>query len=230
MLDTSNWRSIDPKVKTLWRVGAAINALLFGGFAIFMDFVVVRKIWEETPIPPFVMPGVISLILLALGVGFADAKYRKFKFRIGEDDLALSQGIWWRTQRFVNRARIQHVDINTNFLSSRLGLSEIQVHVGAGMGAAITISGLRPGEAEDIRRVLLEGSMIRYREAAEAPPVVGEEPAAQPPPVSLPAAGLPPVTPPPHVGSPAPSETDPLASQEAPPPPVDPKSDERSSL
>lgn len=213
MVDTSNWRPIEPKVKTLWRLAAVFNGLIFGGIAIPLDFLMIRKIWEETPIPPLVIPAAVAVVIILIGVSFADAKHKNFRFRIGDDDLALSTGIFFKTQRFINRARIQHVDINTNFMSQWLGLTEIQVHVGAQMGAAITISGLRPEDAELIRRTLLEGSMVRYQEAAEPPPQVEAVPAppAQPlwtppaaPPVS--AAAQPPLIP--TEGQASPAQTD----------------------
>lgn len=171
------WRSLDPKVRTVWRVSAVITGLVAGGGALFFEWLITRKMDAYTL--PFGLWGLGGLLIFGLpGFIFANLSWKNAKYRLGEDDLAYIKGIFWKSERYVNRARIQHVDITAGPLSRMLGLVEASVHVGTGVSAAISISGLTPEIAEDLKKALLEGSMVRYQAALEAPPQADESSAA----------------------------------------------------
>lgn len=193
------WRSLDPKVRTVWRVSAAMTGLIAGGGALFFEWLITRKM-QQYPLP-FGLWGLGGLILFGLpGIIFASLSWKNAMYRLGEDDLAYRKGIFWKSERYVNRARIQHVDITAGPISRMLGLVEASVHVGTGVSAAISISGLTPEIAEELKKTLLEGSMVRFQAAVDAPPpaAIVEEAAAVPPivePESSSAPNLPPLPP-----------------------------------
>ncbi|MCG9895201.1 MAG: PH domain-containing protein [Fimbriimonadaceae bacterium] len=194
MQDTTLWRSLDPKVQTLWRISSAVTGLLIGGAIVPVEFLALRRI-ESWPLPAGVLAAIVGLGLILLGVSLAGAGYRRAKFRVGEDDLAYSHGIVWRSQRFVNRGRIQHVDITAGPVSRALGLVDISVFVGGQMGAAISIPGLPKEEGEELRQVLLAGSVQKLVEAqVEAKAEAQVQPT--PPPPLTPAPQAPPPIPP----------------------------------
>lgn len=187
MIESTDWHHLDPKVKTLWRISAAITGVVMGGLVLIPELFLLRKAMEVTILFPGFLALISVFVFAGLGLVFVDAKFKSTKYRVGEDDLASIHGIFWKRQRFVNRARVQHVDITTGLFAGWLGLTEVSVHVGGQMGAAITISGLTPSIAEELRRRLLEGSMVKYQMALEIEP----PPPAQPPadaPASLPDA------------------------------------------
>lgn len=178
MVPLDGWRSLDPKVRTVWRFNAVITGLFVGGFLVFLEWITMRKV---TGYPlPFGLWGVGGLILFGLpGLLFANLSWKNAKYRLGEDDLAYAKGIFWKTERYVNRARVQHVDITAGPISRMLGLVEVSIHVGTGAASAISISGLPPESAEELKRALLEGSMIKFQEALAAqtsPPIVQQKP------------------------------------------------------
>lgn len=186
MRDTSDWNQLDPKVKTLWRASGLISAFVIASMFLGAEFLVFRRL---DFFPPTGVASLIVLVVIGLpAVLLADASYKNSRYRLGGDDLAYSKGIIYKSQRFINRARIQHVDITQGILARMLGLVEVSVFVGGQMAAAITIHGLTREEGERLRAALLEGSMVRYREAVEPPPVA-PGPAEAPP--------LPPAWPPP---------------------------------
>lgn len=183
MVPLEGWRSLDPKVRTVWRFNAVITGLFTGGFLVFMEWLIMRKV---TGYPlPFGLWGVGGLILFGLpGLLFANLSWKNAKYRLGEDDLAYAKGIFWKTERYVNRARVQHVDITAGPISRMLGLVEVSIHVGTGATSAISISGLPPETAEELKRSLLEGSMIKFQEALaaqNAPPLEALAPPAMAP-------------------------------------------------
>lgn len=198
MVPLDNWRSLDPKVRMVWRLSALISGVSSGAFLLFLEWLIMRKV---TGYPlPFGLWGVAGLVLFGLpGLIFANLSFKNAKYRLGEDDLAYAKGIFWKSERYVNRARIQHVDITAGPVSRFLGLVEVGVHVGTGATSAISISGLTPEIAEHLKKALLEGSMVKFQEA-----LAGQN---QPPPVSD-AVSPPPLAPPPS------QTTDPTASHE----------------
>lgn len=166
---TEGWRNLDPKVRTVWRVSAVISGVSSGAFCLFLEWLITRKI-STYPLP-FGLWGVAGLLAFGLpGLIFASLSWKNAMYRLGEDDLAYRKGIFWKSERYVNRARIQHVDITAGPISRMLGLVEASVHVGTGVSAAISISGLTPEIAEELKKTLLEGSMVRFQAAVEAPP------------------------------------------------------------
>ncbi len=177
---TDGWRSLDPKVRTVWRVSAVITGISVGAIGLFFEWLITRKM-SSYPLP-FGLWGLGALIIFALpGIIFANLSWKNARYRLGEDDLAYMKGIFWKSERYVNRARIQHVDVTAGPVSRMLGLVEASVHVGTGVSAAISISGLTPDVAEELKKTLLEGSMVRYQAAIDAPPQQASAPPPLPP-------------------------------------------------
>lgn len=212
-LSMEGWQSLEPKVKTLWLAQAGIGSLFYGVFFVVGDVIVRLATDERWPLPPFVAGLLLFALSTALTFYIAAKKFEYWKYRLGEEDLAVGYGILWRTRRFISRARIQHVDITAGLIARKLDLCEMSVFVGGQMAAAATIPGLNPREAERLRSVLLDKPPVgafSEAEAAAAPaaPPLPDEPA--PPPASQPTAEF----------SPPPEPSDPMAPprREAPEP------------
>jgi membrane protein YdbS with pleckstrin-like domain len=148
----ADWKPLAPPVKTLW----VVTALLWGGFFSIAVLVFELLILARNPLWPkglatalgflffFVIPLVLSLF-----------RYRYWSWKLGEDDLAVRQGVIYRSERFIARARIQHVDIASGVISRMLNIVTVSVFVGGKLAAAAVIPGVRPEEAEELRQVLL---------------------------------------------------------------------------
>jgi hypothetical protein len=164
--EIASWSHLDPAVNKLWRIEAAISGfvylILFVGAGAILD-----EALEGMPVQFWLVGLAVGLALLALSFYVAGRKFEFWRFTLGEDDLAVSHGIWWRTRIYVPRARIQHVDVTAGPISRALGLAVVSVFVSGHGGAVATIPGLRADEAERLRRVLLKLS-------EQAPPVALE--------------------------------------------------------
>lgn len=209
-LRMEGWQSLEPKVRSLWLAQAGIGSVFYAILFLGGDVVVRMAMDERWPLPPF-MAGALLLILFAsLSLFLASRKYDYWKYRLGDDDLAVGYGILWRTRRFISRARIQHVDISAGVIARSLGICEVSVFVGGQMSAAATIPGLRPEEAERLRGVLLDKPPVGAFSEAEQP-----EEAPAPPPLSGEPSPTPTIPPPVH----EPPVNEPTAQV---PPPIDP--------
>lgn len=142
---------LDPAIRTVWRVGAALWALFLtvaAGIALAS---------AEQP---------LRYALLAAGLGLLYAvvvpgkRYEHFGYHVGEVELRVRRGWLWRTTSVVLHARVQHVDTKQGPLENLLGLSTVVVFTAGSVGAMVDIPGLPKEDAEALRDrlVALSGS------------------------------------------------------------------------
>jgi hypothetical protein len=154
-IDIQNWRSLEPKVRTLWRVTNALTAVGIGALAVPADFIV-RKAVKTWPLFSFAIPLIAFVFFLVLSQWLVNRTYEAYKYQVGDDDLAVAKGVFWKSWRFINRNRIQHVDLTAGPISRMLGLVEVSIFVGGMQGAAATIPGLSQLDAEALRSKLVQ--------------------------------------------------------------------------
>ncbi|MCH7903269.1 MAG: PH domain-containing protein [Armatimonadetes bacterium] len=164
------WSSLDINVKRLWRIEAAISSLVVGGLLIPVDFAF-HGAFDPLPFPK----GVAMIVLAVAFAGWLQylvgRRFHFWRYRLGDADLCVAYGIYWRTRAYVPRVRIQHVDVTAGPISRMLGLAILSVFVGGRAGAVATIPGLATAEADRLRRQLL-----RLEDAqVQPPPFVGED-------------------------------------------------------
>lgn len=151
----SEWRALEPQIKRLWQAQAAITGGIF-----FLTALAIELTLYFTQQKTVLFPGIIAIgILLLLGLpGFllAGRRYETWRYRETDEDLAVAHGIWWKTRRYVARARIQHVDVAAGPIARALGIVSLSIHVGGQVSAAVDIPGLDPAKAEEMRKALLD--------------------------------------------------------------------------
>ncbi len=62
----------------------------------------------------------------------------------------------FRSDTVVPYSRVQHIDIDQSPLARLMGLSELTVHTAGKHNASVTLPGLSPETAEDLRRTIRE--------------------------------------------------------------------------
>ncbi len=74
--------------------------------------------------------------------------YRRWRFGIDDEEIALQRGRLWIERVLVPMARVQHVDSEVGPIQRRLGIASVWVHTAAG---AFEIPGLDAERARDLR-------------------------------------------------------------------------------
>jgi len=92
--------------------------------------------------------------LFVLGVGHAVLLYRSWGYLVDTDALELERGVLTRVETAVPFVRIQHVDTQRGPLDRLLGLSSVVVYTAGSRGADVTIPGLTPDRAKQLRNRL----------------------------------------------------------------------------
>jgi membrane protein YdbS with pleckstrin-like domain len=94
--------------------------------------------------------------VFVLGVGYAVAHYRRWRFELQEDALELHYGVFTHVDSSVPYVRVQHVDTERNLLARLVGLSAVVVYTAGSRGADVTIPGLTPARARELHDRLRE--------------------------------------------------------------------------
>lgn len=137
--------TLHPRVRVGWVLGV-----------LFASAVVGAIIWVADR---FLEPGLGPLWLLAvplaiLGVVHAFLRYRRWGFEVGEDALYLERGVVTEVATSVPFVRVQHVDTQRGPLDRMLGLASVVVYTAGSRGADVSIPGLRPERATELRERL----------------------------------------------------------------------------
>jgi membrane protein YdbS with pleckstrin-like domain len=105
----------------------------------------------------------LLLLLLVLGALLAvrllwawlRAYAARFRCRLLPDGLWIDRGVYWRSETFVPRARVQHTDVNQGPLARRFGIATLKVFTAGTRNAEIDVSGLAHADAILLRDELL---------------------------------------------------------------------------
>ncbi|MDI9640006.1 PH domain-containing protein [Kamptonema cortianum] len=174
-LSSLPWQHLEPQVKALWRIQNLISSFVTLGFALIPILVFSSKVPEYGSML-WAGWGALGVLLLGIGQWKVSRSYDMFTFSLGEEDLVVASGIFWRNWKFVSRNRVQHVDISAGPIARSLGLVEVSVYVGGLATAVVTLPGLTETRGDLIRKHL-----IRDRLPEPSP----QEPPA-PPPMAMP--------------------------------------------
>ena len=168
----NQWSYLEGNVKKLWRVEALVSTfflcILLGPAEFILSGVI-----EKWPLPRMVITGTFIVLSLLIAFAIINKRYQLYRYRLGDDDLAVASGVFWRKRRFISRARVQHVDITAGPIMRAFGLVKVQIYVGGQALPAGEIPGLSAGDAEILRnRMLAAGT-----KPVQVPPV-GDAPVA----------------------------------------------------
>jgi len=140
--------SLHPRVRVLWVGRTAVTALVLAGLlAVASRFVGLLSL-------PLELVAAGWVVLVALGVVHAVFAHRIWRFSLDDDALFLVRGVVTRTDTSVPYVRVQHVDTTRGPVERSVGLASVVVYTAGTRGADITIPGLRPERATELRERL----------------------------------------------------------------------------
>ena len=150
----SSLERLHPRVRLVWAGGAA----LVGALVLLAGWLVDRF---APALLSWLGPGGVVVLALAvvvgvLGVLHAVARYRIWRFQLQEDALYLERGVITRVETAVPYVRVQHIDTQRGPVDRLAGLSSVVVYTAGSRGADVTVPGLAPDRARQLRDRLRE--------------------------------------------------------------------------
>jgi membrane protein YdbS with pleckstrin-like domain len=138
--------SLHPRVRLLWAGRTAVGGLFLLGLVLVVD-----RLLLSLPLELAVAGWAALVVLGAVHAVFA---HRIWRFGLEDDALFLVRGVVTRTDTSVPYVRVQHVDTTRGPIERTAGLASVVVYTAGSRGADITIPGLRPSRATELREQL----------------------------------------------------------------------------
>lgn len=100
---------------------------------------------------------VLGLVLGSIaGIRYGLANFRHYRVLHLADGLLIHRGVFWRSETFVPRSRIQHTEVNQGPLDRRWGMAKLVLHTAGTRLENISVSGLNHADALTLRDALLD--------------------------------------------------------------------------
>lgn len=138
--------ALHPRVRLRWGLVGLLVSLVLGGIVTAVD----RFLLTVSPL----LGAGVAAVALAVVVVYALLLYRSWGYELEPDALALERGVVTKVDTAVPYVRVQHVDTRRGPLDRLLGLGQVVVYTAGSRGADVTVPGLTPDQARDLRNRL----------------------------------------------------------------------------
>lgn len=146
-------QTLHPRVRLVWVASTLVSAGVVAAFGLLGTWLgVVLPVGPE----PATLFGALAAVIAALGVVLAVFRYRVWGYEVRDDSLYLVRGVVTRRVSSVPFVRVQHVDTRRGPLERAVGLASVVVYTAGSRGADITVPGLTPDRATELRERLRE--------------------------------------------------------------------------
>jgi membrane protein YdbS with pleckstrin-like domain len=100
--------------------------------------------------------GIPPVIALAIIVLAPDRIYQRLRYGLNERLLQVVRGWLFHTDTIVPFVRVQHLDVTRGPLDKMFGTATLIVHTAGTRNSIVTVPGLAPGRAAEIRDIIRE--------------------------------------------------------------------------
>ena len=142
--------AVAPGYKNVLRVRLALTwvPLILG--AVFLD-----RALEETMFHG--LPSTLVPLLALISIGLAPQRiYSRLGYRVGDRLLQVVRGWMFHSDTVVPFVRVQHMDVTRGPLEKMFGTANLVVHTAGTHNSIVTVPGLEPERAEQIRGMIRE--------------------------------------------------------------------------
>ncbi|MFB6168064.1 MAG: PH domain-containing protein [Haloferacaceae archaeon] len=112
---------------------------------------VVNRVFAVLPVW---VPVAVGGAVLLVGATLAVLRYRAWGYEVRDDGIYLERGVFTQVRTVVPFVRIQHVDSSRSPVERLVGLATTVVYTAGSRGADVTVPGLTPVRADDLRERL----------------------------------------------------------------------------
>lgn len=140
---------LNPKVTNVWRISEAILVVLCW-LCVCLPFLIAWLASGEAWLVPLnIALNAIAIVCLVFFVGvFPPLRYIRWRYEVGEHELDITRGIFWRKRFVIPFIRVQNTDTKQGPLMRSVGLAQVTVATAAGEHE---IPGLSVEEADALR-------------------------------------------------------------------------------
>lgn len=150
--DADPWNSaalqpVDPAYPKVMRIGLVLSWLPLMVGAVAVDALVMPQI--EGPVG--LVTALIWFAALLAIVLLPARRYERLGYLLGDEELRVARGYFFRTDTIVPFVRVQHIDVGQGVVERRYGLSHLIVHTSGTHNSTVTLPGLPAARAAEMR-------------------------------------------------------------------------------
>lgn len=134
------------RLRTVWMIEVAFATLVLATVLFILQL-----LFHE---PPVWLDVLLVVVVVIVGTIHAWKAFDNWGFMLRDDHLYIEHGVLKHIKSMTPYVRIQHVDTQRNVIDRAAGLSRVGVYTAGVQASRMTIPGLRPAEAGDIREQL----------------------------------------------------------------------------
>lgn len=141
-------KPVDRGVVAVWRwtgIFGGLIALASSGIPAFAHF------QQGRGVVAVLLPVAVMLVTAIAVAWYPPARYRHLRYRVDEHGITVRDGVFWRTESSVTRARIQHVDVYQGPLQRHYGVATLKLFTAGTHFNKIELPGLAHADALALR-------------------------------------------------------------------------------
>jgi hypothetical protein len=143
--------SVEPGYRNVLRVRLAISWLVLLGIALVVDRVLLAGLGLGG-----LLFGLAAMIAVLVVMLVPQRIYRRLRYRLTEQLLQVVRGWLFHSDTVVPLVRVQHIDVTRGPLDKMFGTASLVVHTAGTHNSTVTVPGLAPERANEIRDVIRE--------------------------------------------------------------------------
>lgn len=151
IVDDAGLEPVEPGYKSVLRVRLSVFWLVLWAVGGVLDQVLL----QPTPIAGLPTYGIPFLGLLVI-VSAPERIYRRLHYKLTERLLQVVRGWVFHVDTVVPLVRVQHIDVTRGPLEKLFGVSTLVVHTAGTHNSVVTLPGLAPERAAQIRDIIRE--------------------------------------------------------------------------
>jgi membrane protein YdbS with pleckstrin-like domain len=149
--DPPPFQPVEPGYKTALRLRSAI----FWSIVVVATLILDRAVLADTPLAG-ALPIIAFVIGLASVIFFPAKTYRRLRYRLTDRVLQVTRGWTFHTDTVVPLVRVQHLDVVRGPIDKMFGIATLVVHTAGTHNSIVTVPGLAPDRAAEIRDIIRE--------------------------------------------------------------------------
>lgn len=145
-------QTLDPRIRTVWRLGAGLRFGLVLLLALAFD---AGRLFSDTrTVPLGVVPLAVAVAASLHLAVYIPRRYAAWRYALDADALVLRRGVLTHVETVVPVGRVQHLDVRQGLIEREHGLARLVVHTAGTQAASVTLPGLALSDAEALRDTL----------------------------------------------------------------------------
>ncbi len=141
--------SVEPAYLNVLRLRTLVSWLPLIVAALVLD----RTVLDDLPVQGL-LPGLVAVLAIAVILVAPRRVWRRLGYRLDPALLQVVRGWMFHSDTVVPFVRVQHIDVTRGPLDKMFGTSTLVVHTAGTHNSVVTLPGLAPDRAADIRDVI----------------------------------------------------------------------------